>query len=418
MLQTWFKIFYRNSKKNWLNVIVNISGLTLGLAGLLIVLLYLKDEENYNKNNPNKNNIYRVVHRMMNGDVWSSSSDKEGPYYKSEIAEVKDYYLSDGYYHDTVTNIDGNQVHAEKILEGEPNFFDFFPFKIIEGSTEKFKESRNYIALSEEQAKLFFKEESAIGKVIKFSDKSFVITTVYKIEGKHYFMPNIIMQYGEERKGPWASFSQNLFIRTSENTNVNQLEKKSEDIWYKNFVLQEKYGITTLFEQLSNIRLKSIANDAGPEGEGNYQRILIMLFLSVLLILISCVNFINLSIASVTQRAKEVGVKKTLGLSKINLTIQYCLEIIIQGVIALLLALILVELVLPSFNSFMDKDISILDIDVLLNIFLIAIIISVVIGFIPAIYFSKFKAVEVLKGNVFRTKQGFRFLFYRFYYYQ
>jgi len=171
-------------------------------------------------------------------------------------------------------------------------------------------------------------------------------------------------------------------------------------------MLIEKYGMTTHFESLNNVRLKSIANDPGPEGVGNYKLILIMLSLSVLLILISCVNFINLSIASATQRAKEVGVKKTLGLSKTNLTTQYCLEIMMQGFIALLLALVLVELVLPSFNNFMDKDISILDVDVLLNIFLIALIVSILIGLIPAIYFSKFKAIEVLKGNVFRTKQG------------
>ena len=420
MLQTWFKIFFRNSKKNWLNIIINISGLTLGLAGLLIVLLYLNDEESYNANNPNKNEIYRVVHRMKNGEVWGSSSDKEGPYYTAEIPEVTDYYLSNGFYHDIVTSIDGNQVFVKDVLKGEPNFFDFFPFKILEGSTDKFKEARNYVALSEEQAKLLFKNESAIGKVLKFSDKPFVITTVYKIEGKHYFMPNMIMQYGKEPKGGWGSFSDNLFIKTSEKANVIDLEKKSADIWYKHFVLPtakkegitpelliEKYGMTSHFELLSDIRLKSInKNDGGPEGAGNYQLILIMLSLSVLLILISCVNFINLSIASATQRAKEVGVKKTLGRLKTSLTFQYCLEIVIQGFISLLFALILVELLLPSFNDFMNKDISILNTGILIQIIAISFIVSLLIGIIPAIYFSKFKAVEVLKGNVFRTKQG------------
>ena len=132
-----------------------------------------------------------------------------------------------------------------------------------------------------------------------------------------------------------------------------------------------------------------------------------MLSLSILLILISCVNFINLSIASATQRAKEVGVKKTLGLSKASLTRQYALEIVLQGVVAFVLSLILVELILPSFNDFMRKDISILNLGkLLIKVGLIAIIVSLLIGIIPALYLSKFKSVEVLKGNVSRSKQG------------
>ena len=418
MLQTWFKIFFRNSKKNWLNIIINISGLTLGLAGLLIVLLYLKDEESYNSTNPNKNEIYRLSHQINNGEIWNSSTRIEGDKYKEEIPEVEECYLSESSYEDTVVKINEKQIFVKNTLQGESTFFDVFPFKIIEGSVDKFKETRNHIALSEEQAKQFFGNEQAIGKTIDFFNRTFIITTVYRIEGKHYFMPNIIFQFKEKPEGGWSSFSETLFIKTKKDINFSELEKKVVTIWHNNFFLPEskkegmtldefkgKFDVTVFFESLKDIRLKT-STAAGPEGTGNYKMILIMLSLSVLLIIISCVNFINLSIASATQRAKEVGVKKTLGLSKINIAAQYFLEIKMQGFIALLLALVLVELVLPSFNSFMDKDISILDINVLSNILLIAFIVSLVIGIIPAIYFSKFKAIEVLKGNVFRTKQG------------
>ncbi|MGY0408841.1 MAG: FtsX-like permease family protein, partial [Polaribacter sp.] len=233
-------------------------------------------------------------------------------------------------------------------------------------------------------------------------------------------MPNIVIQFRKQPEGNWGRFSNSLFIKTTKNANVKSLEKKAVVVWYQKQVLPsaeaegvtpkvfiEKHGrITPFFEPLKDIRLKTIASDAGPEGKGNYQLILIMLSLSVLLILISCVNFINLSIASATQRAKEVGVKKTLGLSKGLLIRQYALEIVLQGFVAFVLSLLVVEFMLPYFNDFMDKDISILESNLLLKVGVLAIIISFVIGSIPAIYISKFKAVEVLKGNVSRSKKG------------
>jgi putative ABC transport system permease protein len=419
MFKTWFKIFYRNSKKNWLNIVVNIFGLTVGFAGLLLVLLYLNDEESYNANNSSADDVYRVVHKMSDGDIWASSNNAEGARFKEEIPEINNFYLSRSWPNSRVAKINGKELYVQDILVGNPNFFDFFSFEIINGSAKAFKEGRNNLAISEEQAKVLFDKESVIGKTIEFSDRNFIITTVYKIIGKHYFMPKMVVQFKKEPTGHWGSFSNNLFVKANKNSDLKELNKKANDVWFKNATEPQakkegisvedffkKHGTTVVFEPLKDIRLKTIADEAGPEGKGNYELILIMLSLSILLIIISCVNFINLSIASATQRAKEVGVKKTLGLSKITLTQQYALEIVLQGFIALLLSLVLVELILPSFNDFMDKEISILNFELLLKVGLIAMLISLIVGFIPAIYLSKFKPVEVLKGNISRGKKG------------
>ncbi|MGB0891651.1 MAG: ABC transporter permease [Flavobacteriaceae bacterium] len=419
MIQTWFKIFFRNSKKNWLNILVNIFGLTLGFAGLLIVLLYLNDEENYNATNKNVNEIYRVIHKMSDGEIWSNSTNVEGPKYVENIPEVTAFYLSDGWYGDFVVKIDGKEIYTRDMLRGNENFFDFFPYKIVEGSAKIFKEVTSNAAISEEQAKIYFGKKSAIGKTISYNGKSYVITTVYKLEGKHYYMPKVVIQYEKHPEGNWGSFSNNLFLKTTKGANINEVTQKANKVWFDNAIapeakkngmsieeFEEKYGTKIIFDPLKNIRLKTVGNHSGPEGKGNYQLILIMLSLSILLIIISCVNFINLSIASATQRAKEVGVKKTLGLSKMSLTRQYALEIVLQGFIAFVLSLILVELILPSFNDFMRKDISILNFELITKVGSIAIIISLLIGTIPALYLSKFKSVEVLKGNVSRSKQG------------
>ena len=423
MFKIWFKIFFRNSKKNWLNTLVNILGLALGFAGLIIVLLYLNDEQSYNSTNTEKDKIYRVIHKTAKNGIWSLSNLVEGTRYKEEVPEITDQYLSSNWYSSTLIKVNGKNKYSEKILEGAPNFFEFFPFKIIEGSTNKFKEARNHIAISLEQAVLLFGNKSAIGKVLEFSDRVFIISTVYKIEGKHFFMPNFIIQYSKQPETQkWGNYRANLFVKKKEKSTIKVVEKKLLAIWYKNYFLPtaEKNGITVkefvkdrgvspLLESIKDIRLKSIAENtggAGPEGAGDYQLILIMLSLSVLLIIISCVNFINLSIATATQRGKEVGVKKTLGLSKTSLIREFTLEIVLQGFVAFLFSLLLIELLLPYFNDFTNKNIYLFEFDLLTKIGILALLISIIIGSIPAIYLSKFKAIEVLKGDTSKSKKG------------
>ena len=419
MFKIWLKIFFRNSKNNWLNILVNILGLTVGFAGLLLVLLYLNDEQSYNAENPNRDEIYRVIHKMADGNIWSSSTNVEGIKYKEDVPEINDFHLNDAWMSSSVIKINGREIYVKDILQGDSNFFSFFPFKILEGSVAKYEEGRNYIAISEKKAKILFGKESAIGKTIEAYNRVLIVTTVYKITGKHYFMPDIIMQYKRDLTGHWGSFSNTLFVKTNKDIVLADVSKKLNDVWFKNAIepqakkdgvlIEEfikKHGTTIILEPLKDIRLKTIADDAGPEGKGNYQLILIMLSLSVLLIIISCVNFINLSIASATQRAKEVGVKKTLGLSKLTLTRQYALEIIFQGCVGFVLSLLLVELILPYFNDFMDKEISILNPELIFKIAILALLVSTIVGVIPAIYLSKFKSVDVLKGNISRSKQG------------
>ena len=420
MIKVWSKIFFRNSKKNWLNILVNVLGLTLGFAGLLIVLLFLNDEQSYNASNPHKDEVFRVIHKMSEKNFWGSGNHLEAAKYKDDIPEITAYYLSSGRYSDALVKVNGKDQFSKSILKGAPNFFDFFPFDIIEGSANRFKDARNHVAISEKQANAFFVTTSAIGKTFEYADRTFAVTTVYKIVGKHYYMPNIIIQYKKQPDRPgWDNFGASLFVKKTKEATVKVIEKKALAIWYQNYVLPssekrgitpakfiEKEGVVPLLEPIKDIRLKTLANSAGPEGKGNYQLILIMLSLSVLLLIISCVNFINLSIASAAQRGKEVGVKKTLGLSKVSLATQYALETVLQGGVAFVFSVLLIELILPSFNSFMNKDISILEIDLLVKMALLAIVVSLVIGSIPAIYLSNFKSIEVLKGNVSKSKKG------------
>ncbi|AXG70407.1 macrolide export ATP-binding/permease protein MacB [Kordia sp. SMS9] len=420
MLQTWIKIFFRNSKKNWLNLVVNISGLTLGFAGLLIVLLYFNDELSYNDWNPNKDEIYRVANTSRNNGIWFSSTSAEAILFKSDIPEVEETVLVSPFYRSRVLLNGETKVYTEKMTQTEPNFFDFFPFTILEGTTAKFAENRTHIALSKEFAKKLYGNKSPIGELVKIDGNDHIITCVYEVPGNSHYESELLMQFSKPFELHWGNFQNELFCKITKDANIDEVRQKMNNVIIERNVkpqlaknnmtleeVKEKYGIIeVLLEQLSTIRLHHKANHAGPGGKGNYQLLLVLLGLSILLIIISCVNFINLSTASASQRAKEVGVKKTLGLSKKQLIFQYVFEIVLQGFIALLFALILVEFVLPYFNQFMDKNIRLTNGGVLLKLIGIAIATSITVGSIPALYLANFKTVEVLKGNFSRSKKG------------
>ncbi|WP_046757022.1 ABC transporter permease [Kordia jejudonensis] len=420
MLQTWIKLFFRNSKKNWLNLVVNISGLTLGFAGLLIVLLYFNDELSYNNWNPDKDDIYRVSNTSKRNGIWFTSTSAEAILFKSDIPEVQETVLVSPFYRSRVL-IDGERkIYTEKMTQTEPNFFDFFPFTIVEGSTAKFAENRKHIALSKELATKFYGKRSPIGEMVKIDGNDLIIACVYEVPGNSHYESELLMQFSEPFELHWGNFQNELFCKITKDANIDEVRQKMNTVIIdknikpqlaeNNMTLEEvkeKFGIMeVVLEQLSTIRLHHKANHAGPGGKGNYQLLLVLLGLSILLIVISCVNFINLSTASASQRAKEVGVKKTLGLSKKQLIFQYVFEILLQGLVALLFGLILVEFLLPYFNQFMDTNITILNGEILLKLIGIAILTSIIIGSIPALYLANFEAIEVLKGNFSRSKKG------------
>lgn len=419
MFKIWIKILFRNSKKNWLNLMVNILGLTLGLTGLIIVLLYINDEQSHNAWNPYKEDIYNVIHLMPDGEVWANSTTVEGPTYLEEIPEVEDFYLSQSWYHAFLVKVGGKSFYTEDILEGYDNFFSFFPFPILEGDPDELAKSKTHMAISQKLAKTYFGNESALGKTIEIRKQPLTIVAVYQLTGRSYFEPSMVTQYQNELRQEWGSYYSNLFVKLKKGSDIQAVEKKMDDIFDKYSVIpgaeeesmpletfKEKYGTNVWLDQLAEIRLHSRGDDGGPEGMGNYQLMMTMLALSVLLIIISSVNFINLSTASAFQRAKEVGIKKTLGMSKSFITIHFVLEVLIQAFIALILALISVELILPYFNTYLNVELSLLDSDLWLQMIGITVFIAVLVGIVPSIYAANYKAVDVLKGNFSRSKKG------------
>ncbi|QTE22992.1 ABC transporter permease [Polaribacter cellanae] len=420
MLQIWFKIFFRNSKKNWLNALINISGLTLGLAGLLIILLYLNEEKSYNQWNPNKDDVYRVnLKRPKSGEVWFTVNAGMYLTYPKEIPEVTEALMVKPFYRSRVVQYKDVFEFNDKTILTDPQFFDFFPFKIMEGSTQKFSEVRTNIALSTTYAERIFKGEKAVGNSVKIGDNNYIVACVYELPKNSHYEPDLLLQFSEDFDVNWGNHNNELFCRITKDANLEFVKEKMDEIIvsaHKKSAIEDGISLeefnekfrppTVLLDKLDTLYLHNTAKRAGPSGTGNYQLLMVLLGLSILLIVISCVNFINLSVASASQRAKEVGVKKTLGLSKKQLLFQYVFEIVLQGFISFVIALVIVELALPFFNQFVGKEISILHTNSLITLFIASILISFFVGSIPALYLSNFKAIEVLKGSISKSKKG------------
>ena len=421
MLKIWFKIFFRNQQKNWLNTLINISGLTLGFAGLLIVLLFLKEEQSYNQWNPNKEDVYRVnIKQAKSGEVWHTVNAGMYLTYPKEIPEVTEALMVNPFYRGRVVQFNEVFEYTDKMIRTDPQFFNLFPFEILDGSVQKFAETRLNIAISKEYADRIFKEGKAVGNAVRIDNKNYVVACVYKIPKNSHQEPELLLQFERDFEIHWGNHNNELFCRITKGADLAVVKQKMDQIIIDKAYgvvakeqgisvkeYDEKYGIpTVLLDKLETMYLHNTAKRAGPSGTGNFQLLMVLLGLSILLIIISCVNFINLSVASASQRAKEVGVKKTLGLSKKQLQFQYTSEVVFQGLVSFILALLIVEIALPFFNEFVGKDISILDAKTIGLLFSTSIIITLFIGSVPALYLSNFKAIEVLKGSVAKSKKG------------
>lgn len=418
MIKIWFKIFFRNSQKNGLNVFVNISGLALGLMGLIIVLLNITDELSYNAWNPYKNEIYNVIHHMPDKEVWSTSTTIEGVKYQSDIPEVTEFYLCNSWYESGLIIYHGKSFYTEDILVGTANFFSFFPFPVLEGNTNDLQKSKFNIAISQTQAKLLFNNQSAIGKTISYNKNEHTIIAVYALHQKSYYAPHIVMVDRRDHKEQWGSYYSNLLVKLTPESVPQEVATKmnavidtyssipsSKEEGLSLAAYNEKYGTVVDLDGLADIRLAGRGEDS-PEGGGDLKMLLVMLSLAILLILISAVNFINLTMASAFQRAKEVGIKKSLGLNKQQIVVSFLLEVILEAMTSMVLALIGVELILPYFNDYMGVNLAFNRWEFLLQIIGWTLLIGTIIGLIPALYVANYKAIDVLKGNFSRSKRG------------
>lgn len=426
MIFNWFKIFIYHLKQNKLFSLLNVLGLSIGIAGVIFAILYWNNENAYDQWNPEKENVYQVLNKFgENADIWNSSPVPFGLTCKATIPEIESITFYTGWYSEDVIKYENQKWIGKKIIVADYDFFDSFPFPILNGAKKNILKEKNSVAISEETAELIFKDEDPIGKIITKDNKPYVVKTVYKIIRPSSVEPDYVFAglITKDEINNWGSFSHTLMIKTKKGVNMETVLKKMQHVNFVNRIVKEakKEGVTpeqfikengnilVIIDQLATARLHGTKSPNGanfPEGRGNLQLLYIMVGLSILILILSLVNYINLATASAIKRAKEVGVRKIVGASKNQIISQFIFETAIVVVLAILFALAIVELSLPYYNEFLKKSLTMNGSEFYLQLILIFGLVIILAGIFPAIYISNFETLKVLKGNFSRSKSG------------
>jgi putative ABC transport system permease protein len=422
MLKNWINIFIYHIKNNKLFTALNVLGLSIGIAGLIFATLYWNDEQSYDQWNPEKENVFQVLSDLGNGNIWVNNPVTMESFIKDD-PNIDKMMFCESWYESPLYKYKGKKIIIEKKFNAQNNFFEFFPFILLQGNSKAVFQNENSIAMSQKTATLFFGKENPFGKQIQYEDRILTVTAVYKFPGNSSIAPDAVVNNMksrlDENKDQWGNFNNGWFIKLKNPSKTTELSAKLDRIYYENKIIKEakgegispkeyekKYGhYHFILEPLSVSRLHTKAQGM-PEGKGNYQFLLIMVGLSILILVLSIVNYVNLATATAIRRAKEVGVRKTVGASKLDIIKQFLFETVITVLFSILLSLVIVELSLPYYNELLDKELIIYGSQFYGQLILIFFVTVALAGVFPAIYVSNFETLKVLKGNFGRSKSG------------
>lgn len=424
MIRNWLSVFTYHLRRNTLFSLLNVLGLAIGISGVVFAILFWNDEESYNAWNQEKGRVYQVVNDMGELDKWAVCTAPTGPTLKAYTDRVIDYCYADYSYQPNLVTVAGKGEAVEKIMPVQSNFFSYFPFRFVEGTAATALRDETSVAISKPLALRLFGEGKALGKSLQYSGQNLVVQGVYEIPGNSSVAPDLVVNTLErvlkEEQDNWGSFSYGLLIRIDDPADVPAVEEafarmyhekrtkvfaQSEGLTVEEYVKRNGEGPKAYLEPLETARLHSSVNGY-PEGKGNYRFLVIMLGLSGLILTLSIVNYVNMTTAGAVSRAKEVGVRKILGATRTDIVWQFLMEAAILAFFAILLALAIVELALPYYNDFLEKDLVLSGTPLFAQLALVFTLVVLVAGIFPATYVAGFRTIRVLKGNFGRSRSG------------
>ncbi|PXY01072.1 hypothetical protein DF185_10490 [Marinifilum breve] len=427
MIWNNLKIAFRNLWRNKIYSFINLFGLAIGLAGCIVLSLYVIDEYSYDKHNKNHSRIYRMNTSVKMNEfelTHPTSSPVLAATLIEDFPEVIDATRILQLFEPTVIEADGRGFTENNFYWTDPSIIKIFDLQILKGNGEQSLKNLYQVIISEKTALKYFGSIDVIGKQVKMDDsgesQAYTISAVAKdLPYNSHFHFHFLTSIKTHFKNEVTSYNNDgayTYVLLDEKANAEAFVEKVPGLVkkyiepslkaYKKMSLEdlEKQGdYYRMFAMpLTDIHLHS-NSIYELEKNGDINNVYIFLFSSILILLIACINFTNLSTAKSAQRAKEIGVRKSLGSSRKRLIMQFLSESILLSFVALLVALLLVELMIPIVNSLLDKELGELYYSTpnLILLFLgIALFTGLFAGSYSAFYLSKFDPAKVLKGNL------------------
>ena len=406
MLKNYFKIAFRQLFKNRVFSVINISGLTIGMAAVILLLLWIQNEVSYDTFHSNKDRIYNLWNKSLWSDkltCWDVTPKVAAKTLKEKFPEVEKVSRVDWPISRFMKFKDKQLYSQGHIVDND--FLSMFDFPLIEGNINSVFKNPNSIIITPSLSEKFFGKENPIGKVIALEDgKSLTVTgiiisppnnTRFQFE---YLIPWTFLETTEGVENNWGNNSTRTYVMLKENTSFESVQKKVKDL-RKNYSNDSDVYDMFLYP-MSRWRLHSNFEE-GIEAGGKIVMVRLLGIIAAFILLIACINFMNLSTARSEKRAKEVGIRKTLGAMRSSIIKQFLSETILIAFISFLLSILIVQLCLPAYNTLIQKRLSIDYLSGWFWFFSLSFVLltGFLAGSYPAFYLSAFNPTRVLKGT-------------------
>jgi putative ABC transport system permease protein len=430
MLKNYFKIAVRNLYRQKVFTLINAAGLAAGLACCILILLYVQDEIGFDKFHKKNENIYRVIEERTNADgsisIIPLSSGVIGPYAKEDLPQVEEQVriISRSATGRFTVNRGENKFYSGSHIFTEPEFFKIFDFELIKGDKNLAITDPKTVVLTESAKQKYFGSEDAYGESLSIEGAGdFKITGILKdpLKNSHltfdliFSLESLLAIEGwrnwiNSAKSDWIT----TYILLKPNHQIEEVKKHFKKIVDEHFSGTEITTRNISLQPLNDIHFGSgnMESDYLNANSADESYIYILSIIAGFILLIACINFMNLSIVRSLSRAKEVGLRKVMGAFRSNLFGQFLGESVLLAFISLFISIFFIEILLPLFNSLTEKNIVINYLEnweFVLSVAAMTFLVGLISGSYPALFLSRYQPVKVLKGSASQNgKSSFR----------
>jgi putative ABC transport system permease protein len=411
MLKNYFKIATRSLRKNKTYSFINIAGLAVSLAVCILLVLWVHDELSFDSFNKNKADLYKVAVRFDADNIWGSTPAPTAIVARKEVPEIEDACRVTEDWNVSVFEYKGKKFNEWHNCTVDSSFFRMFTYPLTEGNSEHPFDDAYSVVLSETTAKTFFGKEDPVGKILKGDDKK-----IYRVSGVMKDMPanssiryNIVFNfqrleqqydtsgYYKSLDANWDQYNYDTYVLLKPNTSPASAALKLSLIHRKADDIPANRHLLYVFNPVTKMHLYSI--DGKEQG---MMVVRVFMIIAVIVLLIACINYVNLITARAMKRSKEISLRKIVGAGKTSLFMQFLSESLLTFGLALLLATVIIYLMMPLYNNISAKNIVFKpwQPDVLAVYGLTMLATLLLAGIYPAITLSSFRPLEAMKGKL------------------
>ena len=419
MFKNYFKTAWRSLWRNKLFSGLNIFGLATGMACSILIFLWVQDELSFDKFNHNASNIFRITDKTSDQE-YAVVPPSLAYAIQTQIPAIKNATRVVSV--QKMITVGTNKFDEKNIYYADSNFLQIFNYPLLSGNVATALSSPNSVVLTEKTAKKYFgSADAATGKTIYIDNdikgSNLLVTGILKnIPSNSHLQPDMLIpmtQY-DKANNPihgWTNFDVYVYFQLKDAvaptaSNLSNINKQVNEIYKQN---NREFPASFTAQALTDIHLHSHYLADVP-GQGSYEYVKIFALAAIFIIIIACINFMNLATAVSGQRAKEVGLRKTVGALRPQLIAQFISESLLLSFISLLLAILIVYLMLPLFNQLASKSISFnpFDANIFISLISVAVVTGLLSGSYPAFFLSSFNPVKALKGSkILRSNKSF-----------